>query len=473
MKLCQITVNQLFYDYDYSFDLFTEEYVTILHGVNGVGKTTLFRLITAISELDLCTIMEIPFHFIELKGEGGFSLKVSVTGDTQWLAQPLDTISSSPESSVAVLLECSGKAAGHDTSFRVPIGEISAADPQDLQELRNQAALRSTGGATPVISLLTNAFFARRRFADKELLKKYLALEKFIKSELKIFFIEASRIFKYSINEHDEKKADESVLLYAADLRGRICALRSAKEQLTEQLDQTFPKRVMENCHQFREKNLPVYEELKQKYAGDVDALEKAIGEKYDQAAAKLDDELGDIKRLREKLCQLGISNEADPGNEDFDILPDMIPMIEVYLADSRRKLSIYFENDNFYKRAFLFLSIINNQYGFTNKELRLDPVRGITCVTDKGRIIPLDRLSSGEKNKLCLYYELIFCCSRNSIILIDEPEISLHIDWQEEYIKYLIEICRMNNLQAIVATHSPSIVQDHPELMIEINAEE
>ena len=66
------------------------------------------------------------------------------------------------------------------------------------------------------------------------------------------------------------------------------------------------------------------------------------------------------------------------------------------------------------------------------------------------------------------MFYRLIFNTSINGIVLIDEPEISLHIEWQEDYLDRLIDICQMNGLQAIVATHSPNIVNGHFDLFVD-----
>lgn len=80
---------------------------------------------------------------------------------------------------------------------------------------------------------------------------------------------------------------------------------------------------------------------------------------------------------------------------------------------------------------------------------------------------IDLDCLSSGEKNDFVMFYQLIFNTQEFGIVLIDEPEISLHIEWQEEYLDFLQKICSMNSLQAIVATHSPNIINGHFDLYV------
>ena len=83
-----------------------------------------------------------------------------------------------------------------------------------------------------------------------------------------------------------------------------------------------------------------------------------------------------------------------------------------------------------------------------------------------------LSQMSSGEKNDFILFYNLIF--SDNTVILIDEPEISLNIEWQEIFIDYLLKICKMKekelneNMQVIIATHSPHILNGHEELLID-----
>ncbi|RXH30897.1 AAA family ATPase [Bradyrhizobium zhanjiangense] len=71
------------------------------------------------------------------------------------------------------------------------------------------------------------------------------------------------------------------------------------------------------------------------------------------------------------------------------------------------------------------------------------------------GRPIPLDALSSGEKQMISLFAKL-FLYPENKIVLIDEPELSLSIDWQKQILVDVINapLCR----QVIAITHSPFI---------------
>lgn len=75
------------------------------------------------------------------------------------------------------------------------------------------------------------------------------------------------------------------------------------------------------------------------------------------------------------------------------------------------------------------------------------------------GKEFDINGLSSGEKQLFLRALSLKFLEVNNSIILIDEPEISLHPEWQSKIIK-LYENIGQNN-QIIMATHSPHIVSD------------
>ncbi|UZR95309.1 AAA family ATPase [Chondrinema litorale] len=66
--------------------------------------------------------------------------------------------------------------------------------------------------------------------------------------------------------------------------------------------------------------------------------------------------------------------------------------------------------------------------------------------------------LSSGEQQILILFSYIAFNNSDGKIFIIDEPELSLHIKWQEDFLEKLDTITP-NNTQIILATHSPILV--------------
>lgn len=74
--------------------------------------------------------------------------------------------------------------------------------------------------------------------------------------------------------------------------------------------------------------------------------------------------------------------------------------------------------------------------------------------------------MSSGERQLLTMLYA-VTKMSTDSLVLIDEPELSLHIDWQEDLLGKMM--AQMGGRQIIVCTHSPSIASDYREFMIEV----
>ncbi len=75
------------------------------------------------------------------------------------------------------------------------------------------------------------------------------------------------------------------------------------------------------------------------------------------------------------------------------------------------------------------------------------------------GREISLFEASSGELSFISTIVYLSTTIDENSVILIDEPENSLHPSWQKDYIKILVELFYLYQPRVIAATHSALIV--------------
>ena len=67
--------------------------------------------------------------------------------------------------------------------------------------------------------------------------------------------------------------------------------------------------------------------------------------------------------------------------------------------------------------------------------------------------------LSSGERQIIYIFLKVINASKSNSLILMDEPEISLHLSWQEILLNHIRDV--NNNSQIIIVTHSPAIVMN------------
>ncbi|WP_298061874.1 ATP-binding protein [uncultured Rikenella sp.] len=111
-----------------------------------------------------------------------------------------------------------------------------------------------------------------------------------------------------------------------------------------------------------------------------------------------------------------------------------------------------------FTARKTLYLDTIDALLEATGKRVDRDSDT-LQFKTKYGATIRPDQLSSGEKQILIILTHVLIQSGRNFILIMDEPEISLHFDWQRRLIE---DIRRLNpNLQLIVATHSPAVVMN------------
>jgi len=78
-----------------------------------------------------------------------------------------------------------------------------------------------------------------------------------------------------------------------------------------------------------------------------------------------------------------------------------------------------------------------------------------VVLTEENSNILDLDKLSSGEKQVVALFFHL-FIEDMNAFVIIDEPEISLSLRWQEEI---LSDILQANVAGFVVATHSPFVI--------------
>ena len=93
---------------------------------------------------------------------------------------------------------------------------------------------------------------------------------------------------------------------------------------------------------------------------------------------------------------------------------------------------------------------------------------------TEDGTEVPFSELSSGEQNLLYLYFRLIFWHGplglsedTPSLFLIDEPELSMNVVWQRNFLKDLQRIIELRKFDVLIATHSPQIIHDKWDWMV------
>ena len=100
------------------------------------------------------------------------------------------------------------------------------------------------------------------------------------------------------------------------------------------------------------------------------------------------------------------------------------------------------------------FRSVINGLFQETEKQIEIEGNK--FNIVSKGQILPIDALSSGEKQILLIMLRVFLLEGKESYVLLDEPENSLDISWQYKLIDTLTKL--NPNAQFFITTHSPSI---------------
>lgn len=282
--------------------------------------------------------------------------------------------------------------------------------------------------------------------------------------DYKVTFITADRLALGQEAEFDRQghpiTAIESEAMAVAE---EIQELRARYEQTARGLESTFPKRILN----------ALAEDLgKQGYLEKLEELKKYT----------------DTISREQQIIELGILSELDVSRGDFfkDLTahPSAVVVLLEYFKDFDARLKAI---EDGVKRLSLFVDTLNKM--LLRKIVRIDIEEGITITSTRkplvdmpdpsprvgndgevlGADIKLSNLSSGEQHLVVLLSRIILQTQEGAVTLLDEPEISLHPQWQVDFTKLLSEAIDLNRSQVILATHSPALIDDRWDDVIEL----
>ena len=169
------------------------------------------------------------------------------------------------------------------------------------------------------------------------------------------------------------------------------------------------------------------------------------------------------INSLNIKVSKISTFDIAESLDE---LIADQRLNFEIYLNQTRKKLEDKFlskenisleEDDEITKaidRRKRFSQIINSLFTETGKSFNED---SFSFKLAKQELeLSHTQLSSGEKQLFYILLKTLIQDGKPHILLMDEPEISLHVNWQHSLINYIQELNSM--CQVIIVTHSPSM---------------
>ena len=153
-------------------------------------------------------------------------------------------------------------------------------------------------------------------------------------------------------------------------------------------------------------------------------------------------------------MLDLMIKDQIDLRNKDFSkVMEDIVDSPE----DDEKKRTEYVK---IYKKIYSSLSHFLQGYD--------EPFKSSFEFTKKGNVIGYEHLSMGEKQILLLLLMVSNTNQMPCIFFMDEPDLSMHIDWKEKLVKELNEL--NPNMQIILSTHAPSVITGWHDKVKEVN---
>ena len=200
-----------------------------------------------------------------------------------------------------------------------------------------------------------------------------------------------------------------------------------------------------------------LYETIRR--AKDDNSLTEYTGERREMSDSELDFWCKDLNAKLDFIKDAGF----------YPVLPTNIkfPPSRYEIIDNRKacedlaySISEYVDRDyQLAESIIVFKDIVNNI--FLNKYIDVTESGKLTVTMANGTSLQLNKLSSGETQILLMFYNILFHSHQDGIVIVDEPEISLHVSWQQMIGDYFSDICRVRKIQMLVATHSPQVIHD------------
>ncbi len=410
MKIKKIEIYGLFGMFDHTIEL-KQGGVSIIFGKNGIGKTAIFKIVNALFNQQLTQLVDIVFSEVKITFD-----------DDDFISAQKNTTS---------LLSVSYLEKG-----RAPlITEITAAEiKKSLEWLETRAQIR---GYTMIE--IDGSFFKDK---DGKILTKEELFD--IEPHLKNYELLPNTFSTFLLKSRLQQVKVSFLTIDRLQIKTAPIKNKdiSYKETATEH--SKFIQKMIQTAK-------VQYANVSQKIAA------RPTKERIPDRAITADElrtQTIKLIAIEQKLHSLGILDEvADRNLAEIDELNENERSFEfATISDKLEILEVYADIE---KKGSLFLQILNNSFDF--KTVKISD-KGFVIKNNLGVDILPSELSSGEKHLLVLFFQLIFKTPENSLVLIDEPELSLHVDWQDKFVENLQNIAQLQNIDFIIATHSPDI---------------
>ena len=448
---------------NFKIDLNLKDRVSIIHGPNGCGKTTILKIINYLFNLNFFGLSIIDFESIKVTYADQSFLEVKSIEEIN-KPTPNESGSESPSLKyVKIVLSNSDNQSATYSNYAdskrlceqliYNLGNFSISDSSTFIDNDTQIIY----SPLDFIKHFNNHFIVR----DFIKRKSHLTSDFTFKNKIKVDSIDTQRLL---IDAEDTDSTS-----YVPQPKGqRNMLIRSRSVPTTESSVNVLARKLKKQLGS-----------ALAAYANEAQTIDQAFTEKYfikkkelsgNDSPPKLylEETMSNFINMidhQKELAQLGIINEYSlqilPVNDQIDKKEDFI-VLSIYIEGMLKKQEKF---GDLFEKSSRFLFALNSL--FKDKVVTMSHTDGIEVKLKNNNSIklPLTSLSSGEQHLLVLFYELTFSLKTNDpkLFIIDEPEISLHTSWQRILIDLLIQSTDAN-CYFLIATHSPQIVGNRTE---------
>ncbi|MFA4860959.1 AAA family ATPase [Methanoregula sp.] len=552
MRLSQITIEKLFYKYNFAISLRNEDRITIIHGPNGSGKTTVLEILNNFFKLNFRDLSKIPFAKISLSFD---NFQVIHLYKNCLFAAGLDDCKNLQKL-------CYYKRILNDERFVIVIES-----PDNLEDISSEYFFISRSGSEKIL-VNTGVEHSEKyldfiSFEDLEKLQQEILLRlkdmeylqdldeksklyysnfiirKFLEEDTDSQNIhdhyekELFRLRNMHVNLENEMRVNQNI---TPDTRNRFLhdikivrmKIEETEEKIRRQSLRERQRLIVKNNRNLSDyqntlenyllklsknirplligsQRLQVFSSSRMKMGNDtiikgvnicadelksqMNAAEKAYNEasqERDQTfmnilmegilsnnrevSKTIREDFEHLRKTQEHLAEFGLYKlEKDITSHysinDIDTKPDARIALDLYIKHTSEKLDLYNSLDNKMKK---FQQIISDL--FTEKKICFSRDKGFWFIDTQTNIeISPSNLSSGEQHIVILFFKFLFEVPDSALVLIDEPEISLHVGWQRKFVEILSDIVKINAMDIMISTHAPAIIADRDDLMVKV----
>lgn len=410
-----------------SASFFTD--VTIFIGLNGTGKTTFINLISAVLTVDLFQLSSLQFEEITIN-----------------LIEP-------------------------NKKYKRKITVVNSQEPSSAFNAYSIYEYK-VGTRTYTVSLTPDARL-RKPLSEKESLRylspdtrrEYMSLKREISSLVEISQISVYRQVTSESFEGDPRQRATAVDERLQQLFERFSRYQLKLETQLNERSTRFQQEALgsllynEEFDEFDSHRLQDISEMDLETQGDrLSSAFKELGiqGKSEQITKHIDKLRDALKGLKESPKRVSVNNVFA-----LPLIYRTNRIIDLLNKSEEDKKKIIEPRQRFFDILRSFMT--NKKFQYDNKFgalfFSLDGVAEDTFIWSS--------LSSGEKQLLIQFMEVVLQEGKSLIFIADEPELSLHVTWQEKLLKALRDL--NENAQLIVATHSPDIVAEFSENVIDM----